>query len=147
MPEAMSVIRAELGNDAVILNSKIIYTGGILGFFKKKSLEVIAAVDPKQSQYDKPVVKNKKVQHSKPQSESAANLAIEKSISTVQKPSKDLLKEINELKSLLTKLPAKGESLSSGIPDTIREVLYMIEKQEISKVYQEELLEVLLEHW
>ncbi|CQR47681.1 Flagellar biosynthesis protein FlhF [Paraliobacillus sp. PM-2] len=46
MPEAMSKIRKELGNDAVILNSKVIYTGGILGLFKKRNIEVIAAIDP-----------------------------------------------------------------------------------------------------
>ncbi|WP_338134268.1 hypothetical protein [Niallia circulans] len=36
MPEAMKKIRAELGNDAVILHSKVIYTGGFLGLFKKE---------------------------------------------------------------------------------------------------------------
>ncbi|WP_182199173.1 flagellar biosynthesis protein FlhF [Paraliobacillus salinarum] len=46
MPEAMSKIRKELGNDAVILNSKVIQTGGIFGLFKKKNIEVIAAIDP-----------------------------------------------------------------------------------------------------
>ncbi|GAE36046.1 hypothetical protein [Halalkalibacter akibai] len=46
MQEAMKVIRAELGDDAVILNSKEIETGGFLGFFTKKQIEVIAAIDP-----------------------------------------------------------------------------------------------------
>ena len=47
MPEAMKLIRNELGNDAVILNSRVIQTGGFLGFFKKRSIEVIAALDDK----------------------------------------------------------------------------------------------------
>ncbi|WP_420063831.1 flagellar biosynthesis regulator FlhF [Metabacillus litoralis] len=36
MQEAMKKIRAEMGNDAVILNSKSIQTGGFLGLFTKK---------------------------------------------------------------------------------------------------------------
>ena len=47
MPEAMKQIRKELGNDAVILNSRVVQTGGFLGFFKKRSIEVVAALDTK----------------------------------------------------------------------------------------------------
>ncbi|HLR14549.1 MAG TPA: flagellar biosynthesis protein FlhF [Bacillota bacterium] len=46
MPEAMQRIRKELGRNAVILQSKEIKTGGILGFFQKKQMEVVAALDP-----------------------------------------------------------------------------------------------------
>ncbi|WP_164668979.1 flagellar biosynthesis protein FlhF [Virgibacillus doumboii] len=46
MPEAMSRIRKELGSEAVILNSKEVFQGGFLGFFKKRNIEVIAALDP-----------------------------------------------------------------------------------------------------
>ena len=38
MPEAMDRIRSELGDDAVILVSKTISTGGFLGLFTKKKL-------------------------------------------------------------------------------------------------------------
>ena len=47
MTEAMKYIREELGGDAVILSSKPVYTGGFLGLFRKRSIEVIAAIDPK----------------------------------------------------------------------------------------------------
>jgi flagellar biosynthesis protein FlhF len=45
LPEAVQLIRSELGLDAVILNTKEIRTGGFLGMFRKKRVEVIAAVD------------------------------------------------------------------------------------------------------
>ncbi|MFD0616731.1 flagellar biosynthesis protein FlhF [Paenibacillus sp. GCM10027629] len=45
MPTAMQQIRAELGNDAVILSTKDLYIGGFLGMFRKKRIEVVAAVD------------------------------------------------------------------------------------------------------
>ena len=46
MPEIMNQIRKELGPEAVILNSKQFQHGGILGLFKKTSIEVVAALDP-----------------------------------------------------------------------------------------------------
>ncbi|MFC7061193.1 flagellar biosynthesis protein FlhF [Halobacillus seohaensis] len=46
MPEVMKKVKKNLGNDAVILNSKEIKTGGFLGMFKKTQTEVIAAIDP-----------------------------------------------------------------------------------------------------
>ncbi|CAM3891586.1 flagellar biosynthesis protein FlhF [Cohnella lubricantis] len=45
LPEAVQMIRSELGSDAVILNTKEIRIGGFLGMFRKKRVEVIAAVD------------------------------------------------------------------------------------------------------
>jgi flagellar biosynthesis protein FlhF len=45
VPQALPIIRNELGQDAVILNTKEIYVGGFLGMFRKKKMEVIAAVE------------------------------------------------------------------------------------------------------
>ncbi|MBO8171000.1 MAG: flagellar biosynthesis protein FlhF [Bacillaceae bacterium] len=45
MPDALQKIRNDLGKDAVILNTKNVKTGGIMGLFGKKKIEVIAAVD------------------------------------------------------------------------------------------------------
>lgn len=46
MPEALEKVRNEFGEDAVILSSKVIYTGGFLGLFKKRNIEVVAAYEP-----------------------------------------------------------------------------------------------------
>ncbi|WP_438446911.1 flagellar biosynthesis protein FlhF [Gorillibacterium sp. sgz5001074] len=45
MPDALQQIRTDLGKDAVILNTKEIRSGGFLGLFSKKKIEVIAATD------------------------------------------------------------------------------------------------------
>lgn len=45
LPEALPMIRSELGVDAVILNTKEIRVGGFLGMFRKKKTEVIAAIE------------------------------------------------------------------------------------------------------
>ena len=49
VPQALPIIRSELGQDAVILNTKEIYVGGFLGLFRKKKMEVIAAVETNAS--------------------------------------------------------------------------------------------------
>ncbi|MBO9599782.1 MAG: flagellar biosynthesis protein FlhF [Cohnella sp.] len=45
IPEAVQLIRSELGSDAVILNTKEIRVGGFLGMFRKRRVEVTAAID------------------------------------------------------------------------------------------------------
>lgn len=45
MPDALQKIRSDLGKDAVILNTKEIRSGGFLGLFSKKRIEVIAAIE------------------------------------------------------------------------------------------------------
>lgn len=45
MPEAMQKIRQELGKDAVIINTKEVRIGGMMGFFTTKKIEVVAATD------------------------------------------------------------------------------------------------------
>ncbi len=49
LPEAVSMIRSELGKDAVILNTKEIKVGGFMGMFRKKKMEVIAAIESNQT--------------------------------------------------------------------------------------------------
>lgn len=46
MAEALRLVKAELGPDAMILSTKKENTGGILGFFSKQVYRVTAAVDP-----------------------------------------------------------------------------------------------------
>lgn len=40
MPEAMLQIRKDLGSDAVILSTKEVKVGGVLGMFRKKELRL-----------------------------------------------------------------------------------------------------------
>ncbi|MDG0793561.1 flagellar biosynthesis protein FlhF [Cohnella ginsengisoli] len=57
LPQAVQQIRSELGSDAVILNTKEIRTGGFLGMFRKKRMEVIAAVDESAKPHARPSAK------------------------------------------------------------------------------------------
>lgn len=50
MPEALRMVKAELGPDAMILSTKKEKTGGFFGFFSKQVYRVTAAIDPVRKQ-------------------------------------------------------------------------------------------------
>lgn len=54
MPEAVAMIREELGKDAVILSTKKVQTRGFLGLFSKTHIEVIAAANEQESKPQRP---------------------------------------------------------------------------------------------
>lgn len=99
MPEAMNQIRKELGPDAVILNSKEIQTGGFMGLFRKKQIEVVAALDPqpirKNTKYssDPPLLKNMPKQRKQESNEN-----------------NNVLAEIKHLKKIVEQQVARTES-------------------------------------
>jgi len=166
MPEAMKQIRAELGNDAVILNSKIVTTGGFLGFFKKQSIEVIAAIDEvvqaeRRMQYEQPRVKVKPI--AKP---IAPTLDKERTNSTFKNKEisaavnhtkegerlvksstvdKDVIAEIAGLKKMLQAVTEKQSDLS--IPEPIQKYSHRLMDQEVTKEIRDVLLSALLQKW
>ena len=149
MTEAMKQIRAELGNDAVILNSKIAHTGGFLGLFKKRTIEVIAAVDPKPKYQQMPMVKQKQIQSSKvKQSDGASKRVLENMKVEDPKSSNEIIKELNELKLLLKNIPAgTGSSAAPSYPATLQLMDKLLKEQEIEPAIQESILNSLLEKW
>lgn len=149
MTEAMKQIRAELGNDAVILNSKIAHTGGFLGLFKKRTIEVIAAVDPKPKYQQMPMVKQKQIQSSKvKQSDGASKRVLENMKVEDPKSSNEIIKELNELKLLLKNIPAgTGSSAAPSYPTTLQLMDKLLKEQEIEPAIQESILNSLLEKW
>ncbi|MBU5466760.1 flagellar biosynthesis protein FlhF [Virgibacillus sp. MSJ-26] len=102
MPEAMNLIRKELGSEAVILNSKEIQQGGILGFFKKKKIEVYAGLDEDATE-KKELNINKTSQPSK-----LSTLASSNEIDS----NHTVLNEINYLKKLIEKQSQDKETTS-----------------------------------
>ncbi|WP_328585876.1 flagellar biosynthesis protein FlhF [Rossellomorea aquimaris] len=95
MNEAMKKVRSELGEDAVLLNSKVTHTGGILGLFKKKMVEVVAAVDP-MIETEKAEMKKIRHQHTLPKSSPENTVKEKKSI-----PEDSVQQELKELKNMI----------------------------------------------
>lgn len=94
MPEAMKKIRKELGTDAVILDSKVIYLGGVLGFFKKKNIQVIAALDPQPALHGK---------RENARQEKKGEVPILQPQQKLESINQDVLEELKEMKRWLEK--------------------------------------------
>lgn len=147
MPEAMKQVRAELGSDAVILNSRVIQSSGFMGFFRKNSIEVIAAVDPEAVMAIKQDAQEKvqKENYKKP-----APFTERKQI-PVENPSRNtvndhLLKEITHLKDMIETKDASS-ILPAAIPEAIRSQIVKLQDQEVQSSILDSLTAALLEKW
>ncbi|MFA8437486.1 flagellar biosynthesis protein FlhF [Pueribacillus sp. YX66] len=123
MPEAMGKIRAELGEDAVILVSKNISTGGFLGLFSKKKIEVIAAID------EQPKKKLKTKSHA------AHSLPI--------RENQTLLSEMQELKKQLKQMKQQTNNES----ESLFEINQIFKKHDIRQSLIERINENLMERY
>jgi flagellar biosynthesis protein FlhF len=149
MPEAMKQVRAELGSEAVILNSRVIQTGGFMGFFKKSSIEVIAAIDPENEPPAKPLVpeKPKGALIDWQSSKSPENVKFTSpNPGAAVKADNELLKEIADLKDLI-KHRGTEQDIPVTLPEPISWQLNHFKEQEIAPVLIDEMAASLLEKW
>ncbi|WP_277584179.1 flagellar biosynthesis protein FlhF [Psychrobacillus antarcticus] len=112
MPEAMKLIRKDLGDDAVILSSKVVFSKGFLGMFKKKTIEVLAGVDT----IEQPI-STFEVQSTVPQE--TQNVSIE------------IIKELEDLKQMVKNIQ-RPEMLSS-YPTEMKTLMDFLQEQELSE--------------
>lgn len=130
MPEIMKKIRVELGEDAVILHSKEINQGGFLGLFKKKKVEVVAAVDPTPLKKDNKPKSDQLIRESSPQRYLDA------------KPDRSVLQEIQHVKKLIE---TQHLASNTSFPANYEIVYQHLCNQEISEQIGKKIIEILLE--
>lgn len=149
MNEAMKQIRSELGSDAVILNSREVHTGGFLGFFKKRNIEVLAAMDEKPKRQQVPVIKQKPIMRQETSSFQNLGSSIEKTFvnPSQSKPSENVVKELTELKAMINSLSANNSNATPTYPQTLQMMHKIIKDQELDLVIQDSILHSLLEKW
>ncbi|MGM0851531.1 MAG: flagellar biosynthesis protein FlhF [Bacillota bacterium] len=122
MNEAMKKVRAELGDDAVILNSKVAYTGGFMGLFKKKMIEVIAAIDPG--------VESEKIEMSRMKATSAPIAPPSQSEKKYEVPNKSVESELKELKQMISTIKSKNQF--EKFAEDVQEILLFLKNHDIS---------------
>ncbi|SEN58169.1 flagellar biosynthesis protein FlhF [Amphibacillus marinus] len=120
MPEVMDQVKQELGSEAVILNSKVIHKGGVLGLFKKRNIEVVAAIEPHPVQQRKQQSAHKHSNSSV--TESSSNIAV--------------LEELRSLRKMIQANPREGDDER---PILIKEFLSFLMKQDIKQDIAEEI--------
>ncbi|WP_280768964.1 flagellar biosynthesis protein FlhF [Salipaludibacillus daqingensis] len=137
MSEAMTKIRTELGQEAVILNSKRVETGGFLGMFTKKSIEVIAAIDPELSLQ-------------RPKKEAPASVIAKTPSKPKATNNEDTVKLSNDIKELKSIVKGMQQSTSFGgddYPSSLEVFNGILLDQELSDSYRMKVMKELLKRW
>jgi flagellar biosynthesis protein FlhF len=124
MNEAMNKVRAELGEDAVLLNSKVTYKGGFMGLFKKKVIEVIAAIDPE--------VENEKMEISRVKTKAASKPVIQPTYEkkTEHESTRLVEVELKELKQMITTLKSKNQF--EKFTGDVQEILLYLKNHDVN---------------
>ncbi|WP_368504070.1 flagellar biosynthesis protein FlhF [Alkalihalophilus sp. As8PL] len=137
MHEAMKQIRVELGDEAVILSSKEVESGGFLGFFTTKKIEVVAAVDPVPD--SKPLTKEK------PQIKPVEKRS--PSITQTHGSDQRLMKEVEELKRLVKGIHSTSNQVEQQYPAPFQKIEDRLKAHGVSESIRLELLKNLLKDW
>jgi flagellar biosynthesis protein FlhF len=166
MPEALLIIRKELGQDAVILDQKKIKVGGFLGFFTKHKLEVIAAVEPRARKTAPIAIDNKSIPNIIEKSETIATDIQFQSTSKQQMQSNTktdvklhnseanqiiknntnedkMVEEIKDIKNMFMKMMLN--SSNDELPDNIKKVYQHLINRDLDEKVVNNLISVLLE--
>lgn len=116
MVEAMKKVRTDFGDDAIILSSNVVTSKGFLGFFQKKSVEVVAG-------FDEPL-------HIPVE---ASFIPKPASVDMEMKQEAEIKKEMNEMKKLLQEM--KQSNSYANFPEELKPLLTFFESQELSKEF------------
>ncbi|XXM74496.1 flagellar biosynthesis protein FlhF [Lysinibacillus sphaericus] len=125
MNEAMKKVRSGLGEDAVILNSKVTHTGGILGLFKKKMVEVVAAIDP---MIETEKAEMKKLRHQHTSLKSTPEKTVKEKTSIPEDP---VQQELKELKNMIAAFTAAKQF--EQYDERIRGILTHLQEQGVKE--------------
>lgn len=145
MSDAMKKIRLELGNDAVILNSKEVETGGFLGFFTKKNIEVIAAVDTAPTVRKQSSKKQIQPKATRPAMPVQSGLNNDKENQVTK--DKALVDEVKALKSIVNGISSSISNQFEDYPEELRKVNQLLIDQDISAKIRIEVMKKLLKKW
>ncbi len=127
--EAMKLIRADLGDDAVILNSKVVTTKKFFGLVKQKSFEVVAGVDRVEKKTALPPLSDFPGPLPVPASSEVAAATGQMKVETQM--TEELKKEIADLKSIMQSL--QRHSIQTQYPDELLPFIDFLKRQELSE--------------
>lgn len=145
LPEALKLVREDLGQDAVILNSRPVETEGFMGFFKKKKVEVIAALDemPPIRQSQSP--SEQSYHYYRKQAEGFTRDHI--TLPNTNDPD-ELRKELAELKRLVRQLSNQSQDERQNVfPDIYRPILVRLQQHGVELDYEKLARNVLPEYY
>ena len=126
--EAMKRIRADLGEDAVIINSKVVVTKKLFGLIKHKNFEVLAGVDQIET---KPTTGSRLPDLQPHHFQSSRSTVQEEVHSENTLLTSELKSEIADLKAMLQSM--QRLTVESQIPQEMKPFLDFLKRQELNE--------------
>jgi len=117
MAEALRMVKAELGPDAMILSTKKEKVGGILGFFSKSVYRVTAAIDPARKPAPPAPVAMPQAYREQPERQRTAKEDLENSMLA------PLARELKELREKVEALSRREETAREAVKEAPKEEL------------------------
>lgn len=126
MPEAMAIVRRELGSEAIILHSKEVRNKGFLGVFRKNKIEVVAGLDNELP-----------IREESPAMKGVPSMASDSEGGKV-------LEEIQSLKKLLER--SRADDFTKKYELAFQQIYEHLLDQEVSLPVAEEIMEAAIAH-
>jgi len=124
--EAMKLVRSELGDDAVIINSKVIVTKKLFGLIKHKNFEVLAGVDQVETRPTSPRLPDLQVMTTRyKELEELPKVHIDETITN------ELKSELADLKSMMKSM--QKQTIQSELPENFLPFFDFLKRQELSE--------------
>ncbi|HWL13240.1 MAG TPA: flagellar biosynthesis protein FlhF [Ureibacillus sp.] len=124
--EAMKLVRSELGDDAVIINSKVIVTKKLFGLIKHKNFEVLAGVDQVETRPTSPRLPDLQVMTTRyKELEEQPKVHIDETITN------ELKSELADLKSMMKSM--QKQTIQSELPENFLPFFDFLKRQELSE--------------
>jgi flagellar biosynthesis protein FlhF len=142
--EAMKLIRADLGEDAVILNSKVVTKKKYFGLVKQKSFEVVAGVDRVENKPPASPLPDFTLPAASYRQAAATSSSLEQE-KVDNQMNEELKKEIADLKSIMQSL--QRHSIQSQYPDELLPFIDFLKRQELSKELITAISDELFQHF
>jgi flagellar biosynthesis protein FlhF len=130
--EAMKQIRKELGDDAVILNSKVVVTKRLLGLIQRKHFEVVAGIDTVEQKSSLPTFSFNTPFSQTTQFESVPIQKHDDNVIQVDSSiSSELKKEIADLKAIMQSM--NKQSIIADYPEELLRLIDFLRSQELDE--------------
>ncbi len=154
--EAMKLIRTDLGEDAVILNSKVVVTKKFFGLVKQKSFEVVAGLDqvekkplvpplPDFRPIPVPVQQDELELGDAPIPIPITKDSVNNQTEDYSSINDELKREIADLKSIMQSV--QRQSIQSQYPDELLPFIDYLKRQELSKELITAISDELFKHF
>ncbi len=148
--DAIQKVKLDLGRDAIILSTRKIRRKGLLGFFMKPLVEVVATIDIDNSkEYPPNTKKRNDIEDVRPlQLQNEFNNEFLKSLDAIRSSEDTAIKnEVNQIKNMVSKMyeSISNEKLDGRLSEISNELIKRLEDSDISRTIVEEIKKELVE--